>query len=141
VKAAPRAKSRMTPPGIARRIMRIRQVVALAWASRMARRVRDAAVVAAICLALMAGDSPALADDGSAQLGRVIDNARLWVVGLLAALGTFFLAVGGVRYLTSGGDPGAIEKAKSAWKSAAIGYAAAVLAPVLMTALKSIVGG
>jgi hypothetical protein len=141
VKVVPRTKSRTAHSGMARRIMHIRRAMASGWASRTARRVRDAAVVAATCLVLMAGDSPALADDGSAQLGRVIDNARLWVVGLLAALGTFFLAVGGVRYLTSGGDPGAIEKAKSAWKSAAIGYAAAVLAPVLMTALKSIVGG
>lgn len=140
MKAVPRARSRVTfADTAARRIGRIRQMMAAA--SRMARQVRGAAVVALICLVLMAGGNPALADDGSAQLGRVIDNARLWIVGLLAALATFFLAVGGVRYLTSGGNPGAIEKAKSAWKSAAIGYAAAVLAPVLMTALKSIVGG
>jgi hypothetical protein len=142
VKAQPRSRGHAIFAGTAaRRIARIRELVAHLWACPAAQRIRRTAVLAVVCLVLMAGDSPALADDGSAQLGRVIDNARLWVVGLLTALGTFFLAVGGVRYLTSGGDPGAIEKAKTAWKSAAIGYAAAVLAPVLMTALKSIVGG
>lgn len=92
-------------------------------------------------LNLLVGDSPAHAEDGSHQLATVIDNARLWILGLLIALDTFFLAVGGVRYLASGGDPGEVEKAKRSFKSAAIGYTIAVLAPILMTALKSIVGG
>jgi succinate dehydrogenase/fumarate reductase cytochrome b subunit len=104
-------------------------------------RAVAATLTVAVVLSLMTGDSPALAEDGTAQLSTVIDNARLWIVGLLIALGTFFLAVGGVRYLASGGDPGEVEKAKRSFKSAAIGYAIAVLAPILMTALKSIVGG
>jgi hypothetical protein len=104
-------------------------------------RAIAAILTTAAVLSLVTGDSPAQAEDGTAQLSTVIDNARLWVVGLLIALGTFFLAVGGVRYLASGGDPGEVEKAKRSFKSAAIGYAIAVLAPILMTALKSIVGG
>ena len=34
-----------------------------------------------------------------------------------------------------------VEKAKTALKSAAIGYALAILAPVIVTVLKSLVGG
>lgn len=129
-------RRRSTPSRLGLRGVRI-------WWRRNARRVRafTATVVVAFCLTVLAGDSPVFAADGTAQLSKVIDNARLWVVGLLVALGTFFLAVGGVRYLASGGDPGEIEKAKTAFKSAAVGYAIAVLAPILMTALKSIVGG
>jgi len=56
-------------------------------------------------------------------------------------LATLFLTYGGVLYLTAGGDPGTVEKAKNALKSAAFGYALAALAPLLVSALQSIVGG
>ncbi|HVA61352.1 MAG TPA: pilin [Mycobacteriales bacterium] len=73
-------------------------------------------------------------------LAGVINELRLWLVGLLATLATFFLTIGGVRYLTAAGDPGQIERAKNALKSAAIGYALAALAPLLVAALQSLVG-
>ncbi|MHB8449073.1 MAG: pilin [Mycobacteriales bacterium] len=74
-------------------------------------------------------------------LAGVIDGLRLWLVGLLATLATFFLTLGGVRYLTAAGDPGQVEKAKTALKSAAIGYALAALAPLLVGVLQSLVAG
>lgn len=74
-------------------------------------------------------------------LNSVIDNLRDWIVGFLAALATLFLTIGGVRYLTAGGDPGQVEKAKTALKSAAIGYALAILAPLLVSILASVVSG
>lgn len=72
-------------------------------------------------------------------LSGVIDNLRNWVVGLLAALATLFLTIGGVRYMLAGGDPGQVERAKSALRSAAIGYAFAALAPMLIEILRSVV--
>jgi hypothetical protein len=39
------------------------------------------------------------------------------------------------------GDPAEVERAKTAWRNAAIGYGMAVLAPVIVTVLKSLVGG
>lgn len=77
----------------------------------------------------------------AASLDTVIENIRTWLVGLLAALATTFLTIGGVQYLIAGGDPSGVERAKTALKSAAIGYALAVLAPVLVTVLQNIVGG
>lgn len=44
-------------------------------------------------------------------------------------------------YLTAGSDPGAVEKAKNCLKSAAAGYALAILAPLLVAALQHMVGG
>jgi cytochrome c biogenesis protein CcdA len=86
--------------------------------------------------------TPALAAGTTAPtLNSVIDNLRDWIVGFLAALATLFLTIGGVRYLTAGGDPGQVEKAKTALKSAAIGYALAILAPLLVSILASVVGG
>lgn len=77
---------------------------------------------------------------GTPTLDGVIDSLRLWVVGLLAGLATLFLTIGGVRYMTAGGDPGQIERAKSALRSAAIGYALAALSPVIVAILRSVVG-
>jgi hypothetical protein len=75
-----------------------------------------------------------------ADLPTVIGNATGWLVGILAVLATFFLTLGGVRYMTAGGDPSEVERAKSALRSAGIGYALALLAPVLLTVLKQILG-
>jgi hypothetical protein len=74
------------------------------------------------------------------DIPTVISNTTNWIVGILAGLATLFLTVGGVRYLMAGGDPGEVEKAKTALKAAAIGYALAMLAPVILDVLKSIVG-
>jgi hypothetical protein len=97
-----------------------------------------AAAVAVVLLVAVA--PPAFADAGSAatSLNTVIDNLRNWLVGILAAVATLFLTVGGLRYLTAGGDPGQVEKAKTALKSAAIGYALAALAPLLVSILASL---
>ena len=84
-----------------------------------------------------AAGTPLAAPDTSG-LAHVIDNLRAWIMGILAAVATLYLTIGGVRYLTAGGDPTEVDKAKSAFKSAAIGYALAILAPVLLTMLQSI---
>ena len=86
--------------------------------------------------------SPAFAAGGGAPtLDGVIGNLRNWIVGILAGVATLFLTIGGLRYLTAGGDPGQVEKAKTALKSAAIGYALAILAPLIVSILASVVGG
>ena len=75
------------------------------------------------------------------SVSQVISNTTVWLVGILAGLATLFLTIGGVRYLMAGGDPGEVAKAKVALRSAAIGYGLAVLAPVIVTILKSLTGG
>jgi hypothetical protein len=74
------------------------------------------------------------------SLPTIVANLRTWVMGLLAGLATLFLTIGGVRYLMAGGDPSQVERAKAAFRSALIGYAMAVLAPVVLTILISIIG-
>ena len=94
------------------------------------------AVVVAMVLA-----PPAFAATGSPpSLNSVIGSLQVWLVGILAGLATLFLTIGGIRYLTAGGDPAEVERAKTALKSAAIGYALAALAPLLVSILQSIVG-
>lgn len=74
------------------------------------------------------------------SIDEVLTNIRTWVMGILAGLATVFLSIGGVRYVMGGGDPGEIEKAKTAFKAAGIGYGLAALAPLVVTVLQSIVG-
>ncbi len=83
----------------------------------------------------------ALAPLAADSLSQVITNLTNWITGFLVGLATLFLTVGGARYLSADGNPSEIERAKSALKSAAVGYGLAVLAPILVGALKSIVGG
>nr|WP_218157201.1 pilin [Saccharopolyspora shandongensis] len=81
---------------------------------------------------------PVLAQAPGPSITDVLNNARNWIMGILAVLATLFLTVGGVRYLMAGGNAGEVEKAKQAFKSAGIGYGLTVLAPVVVEILKEI---
>lgn len=74
------------------------------------------------------------------DLPTVIANLQGWIIGILAAVATLFLVIGFARYMTAGGDPSETERAKGAFKAAAIGYAGALLAPWFMTVLQGILG-
>lgn len=76
----------------------------------------------------------------ASDLNTVIDSVRNWMAGLLVALATLFLTVGGIRYLTANGNPRAAEEGKQAIKSALIGYALALLAPMLVSILEKVLG-
>ncbi|GLY98848.1 pilin [Actinoplanes sp. NBRC 103695] len=65
------------------------------------------------------------------SIDQVVNNIRLWLVGILASWATLCLTVGFLRYTS--GEPGEVEKGKLALRSAAIGYAGALLAPLLVT--------
>ena len=107
---------------------------------RMARRLVVAGLLAGALVVVVA--SPAYAAGGGTQtLSGLISNLTTWIVGILAGVATLFLTIGGLRYLTAGGDPGQVEKAKTALKSAAVGYALAILAPLIVSILASLVHG
>ncbi|MET8983240.1 pilin [Streptomyces sp. NPDC004539] len=76
----------------------------------------------------------------AASVNEVLNNIRNWIMGILAGLATVFLTLGGMRYVMAGGDPGEVEKAKTAFKSAGWGYGMAALAPLVVEVLKGIVG-
>jgi hypothetical protein len=72
---------------------------------------------------------------------QVIDGITGWIMGIIAIVATMFLVIGGLRYMAAGGDPAQVEQAKGNFKSALIGYALAVLSPVVLHALQGILGG
>jgi hypothetical protein len=75
------------------------------------------------------------------SIPQVIDGITGWIMGIIALVATLFLTVGGLRYMAAGGDPAQVEQAKGNFKSALIGYALAVLSPVVLQALQGIIGG
>lgn len=102
---------------------------------------KAAGVLAAVSVTVVLWSAPVFAaDPDTTKLNTIISNLTGWIVGILAGIATLFLTIGGLRYLSAGGDPAEVEKAKSALKSALIGYALAILAPVLLGIVKSIVG-
>ncbi|WP_051451483.1 pilin [Actinospica robiniae] len=75
-----------------------------------------------------------------ASIDQVVGNLTTWITAILVSLATLYLTIGGARYLMAGGDPAEVEKAKVALRSAMIGYALAVLAPDIVSVLRSLTG-
>ena len=116
--------------------------------ARPARRRRLATLICSTASAAILGAAPALAaTSGQYQAGAptdisgVIGNVTAWLISILAVLATLMLTLGGVRYVLAAGDPAEVEKAKTCFKSAAMGDCLAVLAPLVVLVLKGIVGG
>jgi hypothetical protein len=109
---------------------------------RLPRRLGLAVVVGAAGLVIALLPVPALAQaaDPTQTLSAVINRIQTLIIGLAAGLATLFLTWAGTRYMMAGGDPGQVEKAKTALRSAAIGYGVAALAPALFALLKFVVG-
>ncbi|MDN2497031.1 MULTISPECIES: pilin [Nocardia] len=99
-----------------------------------------AAVALTVAAAGPAGAQPVSVLAIASSLEQVIDNARNWLVGISSAVATICLTIAGVRYVIASGDPAEVEKSKSALRAACLGYALAMLAPVIVAVLKSIVG-
>jgi hypothetical protein len=70
-----------------------------------------------------------------ASIAQVIGNIRLWAMGILAAWATLCLTIGFLRWTS--GEPGEVERGKLALRSAAIGYAGALLVPLILTIVAS----
>ncbi|MBF6215775.1 hypothetical protein IU487_32780 [Nocardia puris] len=111
----------------------------------MRRALAATTVFATVALAVVVAAGSAAAEPTSVlaiaeSFDQVLDNIRNWLVGILAGLATVFLTIGGARYVLASGDPGEVEKSKTALRAACLGYGLAMLAPVIVAVLKSIVG-
>ena len=115
-----------------------------AW--RAAAGVRVAAITAAVAAVV---STPAVAYAASTEvallavnsLPAVIANLQAWVMGLLAAVATLYLVLGGVFRVLAGGDPAQVERAHVYLRNALVGYALAVQPSVLLQIVQGIVGG
>ena len=100
-------------------------------------RLLTTAVVTALIFAIGSSAAHAAPPDAGTvvlaveSIDQVVNNIRLWLVGILAGWATLCLTVGFLRYTS--GEPGEVERGKMAFRSAAIGYAGALLAPLIVT--------
>lgn len=69
-----------------------------------------------------------LPDPGSVQNGSFISTLLTLAIGVVAAISVLFVAIGGLRYVFSQGDPQAAAKAKGTIIYALIGLAVAIIA-------------
>ncbi len=104
--------------------------------TRTVRLLTVATAVTGLVVLTCAGTAQAAAVPGTvvlaaASIDQVVNNIRLWLMGILAGWATLCLTVGFLRYTS--GEPGEVEKGKLALRSAAIGYAGAALSPLLVT--------
>lgn len=109
--------------------------------------IRRACAAGGVVVGVLAVPRAAHADPGDAaylganSLPVVIANLQAQIMLLLGGIATLFLVLAGVYWATAGGDPGQVDKAKSALRNALVGYGLAVLAPILLQLLQGIVGG
>ena len=82
----------------------------------------------------------AAAPAGLGEVVAILEAVRNALVAVLTALAIAALTYAGIRYLIAAGDPGGIEKAKTAAKSAVVGLGLALLAPVLVAIVKGLIG-
>lgn len=77
---------------------------------------------------------------GLVEVVNILETVRNALVAVLTTLAIAVLTYAGIRYVVAGGDPGGVEKAKAAAKSAVVGLGLAFLAPVLVAIVKGIIG-
>jgi len=101
--------------------------------------------LALTALGIALSGEPAFADEPTViavkTLPQVIDSLIVWITGIAFAVATLFGVIAGLLYLSAGGDPAQVERAKVAFKASVVGYAIVLLAPGLLTIAKSILGG
>jgi hypothetical protein len=110
------------------------------WARRVGTPIAAVAVIIFVPEAAFAGAAVPVVEAAN-TLPQVIAGLQTWIMGILAAIASLFLVLAGLYWVTAGGDPAQVDRAKSALKNALVGYGLAVLAPVLLSIVKGIVGG
>lgn len=80
------------------------------------------------------------ADPGVAEIVRILERVRNMLMLVLTGLAIVALTYAGIKYLIAVGDPGGVERAKTAAKSALVGLGLALLAPLLVVIVKQILG-
>lgn len=73
----------------------------------------------------------------SALLSSVLTN----LMGIIAIIALIFIIIGGIMYMTSGGNEKMVTRAKGTWTGAVIGLAIAMAAPTFLKTIQTILGG
>ncbi len=81
--------------------------------------------------------------EGGSSLTSIVDilnRLRDMLLLVVGSLSLVMLTVGGIRYVTAGGDKEGVHAAKQTVKHAMLGLALALMAPLLIQVVKAILG-
>ena len=76
---------------------------------------------------------------GGQNIGQVITGITKVVAGVIGGASTIMISISGILFLTSGGDPGRLQTAKTCLTYAIIGGTIALAAAGLVTQIQGIV--
>lgn len=74
------------------------------------------------------------------DLKAVVDGFQAWLLTFATGLAILAFTVAGICYLFSAGNPAQVERAKLIVRATVVGYSLMILAPVVLAALRGIVG-
>ena len=89
------------------------------------------------------GEARARGTGEGGPLGSIVDilnRIRDMLMLVIGSLSLVMLTVGGIRYVTAGGDKDGVDGAKQTVKHALLGLGVAILAPVLIQIITTILG-
>lgn len=75
------------------------------------------------------------------SLEELLANFLSALRGVVVTVAIIFIVIGGILYMTSGGDDKRLTQAKNCWTGAVIGLAIVLAAPAFLQEVISIVGG
>lgn len=86
------------------------------------------------------GEAPELVSSGAALIS-LIEKIGNWVFSFLVAIAAIFLIVAGFFWVTAGGNPENVNKARTMLINALIGVVIALLARGLIAVVRTVLGG
>jgi hypothetical protein len=74
------------------------------------------------------------------SIADILNRVRDMLMLVIGSLSLVMLTVGGIRYVTAGGDKEGVHNAKQTVQHALLGLGVAILAPVLIQVIKAVLG-
>lgn len=101
-------------------------------------------IISTIAIILLAYSSPAFAQINgltNRPLVDIINDITVWILGIAAAIAILFIVIGGLYYMTAGGDERQMETAKTTITYAIWGIFVIAIAYAIVVLVNKIVGG
>jgi len=98
-------------------------------------------ITAVLCAnSVIAGDIVIKNPIKTESFAKIIENTLLWVLGIAGSIALFMLIVGGIMYITSGGDEQKVATAKKIFNFTVLGLIVVLLSYSIIKVLNDILG-
>lgn len=101
----------------------------------------SAAVVTVLCVNSVIAEEIVIKNPITTEsFAKIIENTLLWVLGIAGSIALFMLIVGGIMYITSGGDEQKVATAKKMFNFTVLGLIIVLLSYSIIKVLNDILG-